>query len=287
MAQLSKKFIKDDAVGAAKIRLENNAYLKARNFADSGNNNILKSNASDRIEFASVPQSTSDALVANDLVRYSQIATALEGMKPKTAVAVESLVDIDLSVAADPNPITGYTLLDGQRILLAGQTATEENGIYDAVDAQDPTTWVRSADYNAVSEIPGSYTAVQFGTNAGAVYLTTSSPAILNTDPILFIKKPDAATVIVQEYTRDLDATDITNQYIDLPFAAQGNSASDNSVHLSVVGGPVQQKTVDYTVSLTGGVAGVTRITFIAALATGGVSELDATDFVTVHFSHI
>ena len=84
MAQLQKKFIADNAVGAAKIRLENDANLKARNAANSADVNILKVNASDRVEFASVPQSTSDAAVGNDLVRYSQLVTAVEGLKPKT-----------------------------------------------------------------------------------------------------------------------------------------------------------------------------------------------------------
>jgi len=285
MAQLSKKFIKDNAVGAAKIRLENDAFLKARNFADSGDNNILKSNASDRIEFASVPQMTTDGLVANDLVRLSQLA----GLgKAKEAVKTVALVDIDLAVAADPNPINGYTAANGSRILLAGQTASEENGIYDMVDATDPTTWTRSTDYDNVIEIPGSFTVVQFGNDAGEVYLTTSTPAVLGTNAILFIKKAAASSLNVKEYTKDLDGTDITNQYIDLPFAVQGASASDNSVSLSVLGGGgPQRKGTDYSVSLTGGVAGVTRITFLNDLATAGASALDATDFVIVHYSHV
>lgn len=285
MAQLSKKFIKDNAVGAAKIRLENDAYLKARNFADSGDNNILKSNASDRIEFASVPQMTADGLVANDLVRLSQLA----GLgKAKEAVKTVALVDIDLAVAADPNPINGYSAANGSRILLAGQTASEENGIYIAVDTTDPTTWTRATDYDNVIEIPGSFTVVQFGNDAGEVYLTTSTPAVLGTNAILFIKKAAGASLNVKEYTKDLDGTDITNQYIDLPFAVQGASASDNSVSLSVLGGGGPQlKGTDYSVSLTGGVAGVTRITFLNDLATAGASALDATDFVIVHYSHV
>jgi hypothetical protein len=284
MAQLSKKFIKDNAVGAAKIRLENDSYLKARNFADSGDNNILKSNASDRIEFASVPQSTSDALAANDLVRYSQFA----GLgKAKEAVATVALADIDLAVAADPNPVSGHSMATGARILLAGQTASEENGIYVAVDETDPTTWIRATDYDAVTEIPGTFTVVQFGSEAGEVYLTTSTPAVIDVNAILFIKKAASSSLNVKEYTKDLDGTDITNQYIDLPFAVQGASASDNSVSLFVLGGGTQLKGTDYSVSLTGGVAGVTRISFLNDLATAGVSELDATDFVIVHYSHV
>jgi hypothetical protein len=287
MAQLSKKFLKDNAVGASKIQLENDAFVRSRNFADSADIDMLKVNASDVIEFASVPQSPSDAVLANDLVRYSQIATALEGMKPKQAVAAVSLVDIDLAVAADPSPVDGHALVDGDRILLAGQTDPAENGIYVAVTAIDPTSYVRAADYDAVSEIPGSYTVVQFGGEAGSVYLTTSNPSVLNTDPIVFIKKAQLPSFVSGVQRIVLLAGDITNQYIDLAYEALGASAADNSVAFKVIEGGPQDKTVDYSVDLTGGVAGVTRITFLAGLATGGVSELVAGDILEVSYSRL
>jgi hypothetical protein len=84
-----------------------------------------------------------------------------------------------------------------------------------------------------------------------------------------------------------LNGTDITNQYKDLSFAVYGTSASVNSVVLSVVGGPVQQKTVDYTVSLTGGAGGVTRVTFAGDLATGGGAALISGDILMVEYSYL
>lgn len=489
MAQLLKKFIAANAVDETKIRLSNNANLRARNAANSGDVSIFKVNASDRIEFASVPQSTSDASAANDLVRYSQISGLTDGMKAKQAVAVASTADIDLSVAADPSPIDGYTLAAGDRILLKDQTAPEENGIYDAVDETDPTTWTRSSDYNDPSEIPGSYTVAEHGTvGQGVLYVTTSSPAAIGTDPIVFVArsitsytggdmitltgsafsvdlasnsglestnpgntagqlriksdtttantlgitltsngagvkydsnsfsessetlslasgvagdglsltsgvlavkleasnpslqissdelgikfdaagalskgaggtkanvdgstieiatnalqvkdlgittakiaaaavdenkiassaisatgalnggsgtklsvKVDASTVKIngsnnleslkeREESITLSGTDITNQYVDLAHAIYGASASENSASVYVVGGPMQQKTVDYTVSLTGGSGGVTRITFAGDLATGGAAELVATDVFVVKYSFL
>lgn len=378
MAQLQKKFIANNAVDDTKIRLSNNANLKARNAANSGDVNILKVNASDRVEFASVPQSTSDASAANDLVRYSQLATLVEGLKPKQAVAVASTGNIDLSVAADPSPVDGYTLADGDRILLKDQTAPAENGIYNAVTAVDPTTWVRSADYNAPSEIPGSYTVAENGTlSQGVLFVTTSSPAVLGTDPIVFVSrasasyiggdmialsgntfsvdlattsglestnpgnvagqlrvkleasnpslqidgsnqlglkmdpagalqkgasgvsvKVDAATVKINgsdnlealkgnEEHLTLNGTDITNQYKDLAFAAYGSSASVNSLSLAVAGGLEQLKGVDYTISLTGGSGGVTRITFAGDLATGGPAALVSGDILMVKYNYL
>lgn len=53
--QISTNALATNAVTDAKIRLTNNGYLKARNAANSGDINIVKVNASDAIEFASVP----------------------------------------------------------------------------------------------------------------------------------------------------------------------------------------------------------------------------------------
>lgn len=84
-----------------------------------------------------------------------------------------------------------------------------------------------------------------------------------------------------------LSGTDITNQYVDLSHAAYGTSASVNSVSLTPVGGILQQKTVDYTVSLTGGSGGVTRVSFSGDLATGGASELVAGDKLAIRYSFL
>ena len=193
---LSTQNIGADQVTGPKIRLDNAQYLRARNAANSADVNILEVNASDVIAFASVPQSPGDATTSNDLVRFSQLATLTEGLKPKQAVAVATTANINLAVAASPNPVDGYTILDGDRVLLWQQTATAENGIYDATTAIDPTTWVRSADFNAVSEIPGAYTIAENGTAyQGVVFVTTSTPVTLGTDPIVFVYRPASATL--------------------------------------------------------------------------------------------
>ena len=75
---------------------------------------------------------------------------------------------------------------------------------------------------------------------------------------------------------------DITNQYIDLAQVAKASS-----IRLFVVGGPEQEEGVDYTVSLTGGAGGNTRLSFAGGLATGGASELVATDVVKVAYEYL
>jgi hypothetical protein len=84
-----------------------------------------------------------------------------------------------------------------------------------------------------------------------------------------------------------LSGTDITNQYVDLAVAIHGVDAANNSASLFAVGGPMQEKAVDYTVSLTGGAGGVTRITFAGDLATAGASELIAGDKLVIAYDYL
>lgn len=411
MAQIQKKFIANNAVDENKVRLSNNANLRARNAAGSGDVSILKVNASDKIEFASVPQATADASAGNDLVRYSQIQSLIDGLKPKAAVRVATTVAGTLASSFENgDTIDGVTLATGDRILIKDQAAPEENGIY-VVNASGAPT--RAADFNSVSEIPGSYTVAQFGTaNQGTLFVCLSSPAVLDTDPIQFAARTiaamtggdmitvsgneisvDLATVSGLESTNPgnaagelrvkleasnptlqidgsnqlgakLDASgaietgagglainleasnpslqissnelgvkfdsagalekvaggvsvrtddvtvktngsnnleslkhreqkitlsggDITNQYVDLAFASYGVDAANNSIQLSVIGGLIQEKAVDYTVSLTGGAGGVTRVTFAGDLATGGAAELIAGDKLVISYDYL
>lgn len=97
---------------------------------------------------------------------------------------------------------------------------------------------------------------------------------------------PAATTLTVTEDIDTLSSGDITNQFVDLLHVAQGSSATVNSISLNVVGGPEQLKGTDYTVSLTGGSGGVTRITFAGDLATGGNAALVAGDVLLIKYAY-
>lgn len=78
---------------------------------------------------------------------------------------------------------------------------------------------------------------------------------------------------------KTLIAGDITNQYIDLGFVAESDSIN------LVVSGLTHREGSDYTVNLTGGAGGVTRITFSGDLATGGNSALIAGDSLYISYN--
>lgn len=123
---------------------------------------------------------------------------------------------------------------------------------------------------------------------AGGIALSTGSISI-NVDTTTTHINGSNQISALQDHQEQitLSGTDITNQYVDLAHPIFGASAADNSASLFVVGGPMQQKTVDYTVSLTGGTAGVTRITFAGDLATAGAAELVATDVLVIDYEYL
>lgn len=71
---------------------------------------------------------------------------------------------------------------------------------------------------------------------------------------------------------KTLSGTDITNQYVDLAHTIKANTLD------FMFNGLIYNEGVDYSVNLTGGSGGVTRVTFLNDLATGGASALAASD---------
>lgn len=64
--------------------------------------------------------------------------------------------NIDLTSTGGGTPITldnNKSINDGERVLLKNQTDLTENGIYVAVDATDPSTWVRAEDADDAGDV--------------------------------------------------------------------------------------------------------------------------------------
>lgn len=270
MAQVIKKFIADDAIADEKIRLDNNANLKARNAADSGNVNILKVNASDVIEFASVPQVTADPVANNDLARKSYVDTVVGSAAPSVAKRAVDVVSTSNLTLSGEQTIDGV-LTSSSRILVAGQTTTSDNGIY----VTGAGAWTRSTDADTSAEvIPGMLVFVRYGdANSFTLWqlLDPGSTIILGSSALDFRQ--------VDEWAREnftLAGGDITNQYITL-----AHKADINSIDFYVDGGGLQRYGVDYTHSLS---SGVSRLTFAGDLATGGGAALIAGDVVRIKY---
>lgn len=181
MAQLKTKFIENNAVNDLKIRLRNNQNLRARNAADSADVNILKVNASDAIEFASLP-----VVSGANLATQAYVQTYIEGLNPKQAVRAATAVAGTLASSFENGDIIdGVTLATGDRILIKNQADATENGIYVVQATGAP---VRANDMNASSEVKGAYTFVQEGSsNQGKGYVQSGAFTTLGTDVINFV----------------------------------------------------------------------------------------------------
>lgn len=131
-----------------------------------------------------LPTPTAD----EDAARKSYVDAIEQGLDIKESVQVSNHdSNIDLTSSADPNPVDGYTLSDGERILLKHQNDATENGIYNAVTATDPTTWVRSDDFDTTEKAnQGAFTYVENGTHSNESYVQLTANPTLGTDPLEF-----------------------------------------------------------------------------------------------------
>lgn len=150
------------------------------------------------------------------------------------------------------------------------------------------TNDIVNADINSAAAIAYSKLALAASVqasdmNSGAA--TSGQVLTANgTGGAAYLSPAATATFASQQIT--LASGDITSQFVDLAHPVLGASAASNSLILSVVGGPEQLKAVDYTVSLTGGSGGVTRVTFAGDLATGGNAALVSGDILMVNYSY-
>jgi hypothetical protein len=257
MSELQKKWIGDNQVGAAKIRLENDSYLKARNNADSADVNIMKVNTSDALEFAVQPKYASAPVANEDLANKGYILDVMAGLRdPKDAVELAS-TGTNLTLSGEQT-IDGV-LTSGTRILVKDQTTASENGIY--VTAAG--AWSRAADADSDEEVTNGMSCLVTGGNINArklYVLTTSDPITVGVTNLTFAQAPNPANFLVPKtVTLAINATDVSNGYKDL-----AHEAENESISVTPKGGPLQEQSVDYTLSV---VSNVTRITFAGDLA--------------------
>ena len=280
MATLKKKNIGNDQVGATKILLENNTYLRGRNAANSADVNIAKVNASNAIEFASVPQTSGTPSGNTDFATVGYVAAAVMGLGDfKDAVRVASTADVALTGGASLS-IDSVSLANGDRVLLKNQSSADENGIYVVSGIGTAYSLDRSEDANVDAEVTQGMSVDSIEGTVNALkrwVLTTADPIVLDTTSLTFTQSPIPFAITPAQEVKTLSGGDITAQYVDLAQLIKPNSL------IVTFNGLQQEPGVDYTLST---VSLVTRVTFAGDLATGGASELIATDKLVMNYSY-
>jgi len=226
MTQISQKFIQNDAVNGAKIRLNNNQTLRARNAANNADVDLLRLDTGNLLTFDSLPYVNAGlAIPTNDkqLATVEYIKNYING-KGDAKDSVGYLADVNVAGtfnagnATTPASLTGATALtiDGKtfgagdvttprmRIALTGQTAALQNGVYElTAAAANSFTLTRASDFDGISDptgmevTQGTYFTVVLGTvySGYEVVLTTSDPITVNTTALNFVRYPSTLSL--------------------------------------------------------------------------------------------
>lgn len=137
-----------------------------------------------------------DPSADGDATNKLWVLTQLAGFSSSRLLA-RALAASNINIA---NPGTasfdGVTLTSGQLLLLVGQTATEENGLY--VFDSSSTALVRDTGMDTWAEVVGAMVVVEEGTTYhDTIWLCTSNAGgVVNTDPIAFAQIPGPSDII-------------------------------------------------------------------------------------------
>ncbi len=218
MSQIKGKFLENNAVGAAKMRLENNQAKRARNAANSADVDLYKLSASDVFTLLrelnagnNKISGLADPTNSGDAVTLSYLQSFFAGASdPKDAVRVATTGALPAStynngasgvgatLTADANgalpSIDGVGLSVGNRLLVKNQVAGLQNGIYTVTDLGSVgTPWVltRAVDADVNAEVTqGLFTIASEGSTLAqqGFMLTTSDPITVGTTALSFTK---------------------------------------------------------------------------------------------------
>ena len=105
-----------------------------------------------------------------DIANKFYVDTVAQGLGPKAACSAGSTANI--TTLSGLLTIDGYTVTDGQRVLVKNQTASQDNGIYVA----SASAWTRATDMDTWAEVPGAYTVILNGsTNSNTGWVCTAT----------------------------------------------------------------------------------------------------------------
>lgn len=140
--------------------------------------------------------SATTSFATTDLVPKSYVDNLLSGGLSKPAVRLLSATNVTIS-SPTAGPFDGVSPATGDRILLIGQTAAEQNGSWVYNGSAVPLT--RPADFDtSVKASPGSSFFVSEGTSFGnnTYTLITDAPIVLGTTLLTFTQTSGAGQVV-------------------------------------------------------------------------------------------
>jgi hypothetical protein len=188
---------------------------------------------------------------ASDAATKGYVDAVAEGLHIHASVA--ALSDSNISLPTAPAAVDGVTLSVNDRVLLVGQTAPAENGIYVVINGD----LARAADYNTAEEIQaGDFVFVSGGTVYGSTgWVQENNVATLGTDPIEWDQFSGAGTFTAgngltltgTEFAIDTDVTATKTHVDDMVDAHSDLTTGVHGVTGDVVGTSDTQTLTDKT----------------------------------------
>lgn len=131
---------------------------------------------------------------SNDAVNKAYVDAIAEGLHVHASVQAATTANLvgtydngagTYTLSSALNILDGYSLVNGDRVLIKNQTNTFENGIYVRTSS---TVFTRAADFNTVAEIDGGdFMFVQYGTiNGNTGWVQTTPMVTLGVTAITF-----------------------------------------------------------------------------------------------------
>jgi len=158
-----------------------------------------------------------------DITNKLYVDTVTQGLGPKAACQVGTTINITLSGL---QTIDGYTTVAGDRVLVKNQSASQFNGIYIA----SATTWTRAVDMDVWAEVPGAYTIILNGSQAGTGWVCTATKV----GTIDVTTMPWVQFSVLNTYYAGTGLTLASNTFSITPVGTAGTYGSASSVPVLV-----------------------------------------------------
>jgi hypothetical protein len=199
-----------------------------------------------------------------DKAYVDAVAAGLDLKESVRAATTSGNTDIDLGGGTFGGTIDGYTVQDGDRVLVKNQdSAKEDNGIY--VYASGTNTFARAIDFENPYVTAGAFTFVETGsTNNGSGWvLVTQDPISVGTTPLTFTQFSSTGSISAGV------GIDITNGVVSLDGAAiAGDFLQWTGTQLNVTGVTALSDFQSFTAQTTA------DITYLSGVTDGIISDI-------------
>ena len=295
MSQIVKKFIGNDQVGATKIDLENNSYIRSRNAANSADINMNKVNASDIIEVAVDVQHDANILASSDntkdiganATRFANIFTTF--LRATSAASVGTgttgaYVEASITLPSGTTTAGSYTAKNGTsggRVGLFSQNeATANATATDDVRIETGNKTAGTGDSGTITIQPGTSAGGNRGSlNINARFVSAQGAAFISTGGIFktssamtngqLLIGSTGADPVAAAITAGSGIT-VTNAAGSITIAATGSGSTWNKENLTLNGTDITNQYKDLAFAVTSN---------SLMLSVNGVIQYEGTDY--------